>query len=207
MVQPKLIVSTEALADGSLTRRDLRRCYTKVYRNVYARTGVELTALDRAHAAWLWSGRRATLVGHSASAVLGSRWIPSDAPVELAHSRRPAARGIAVRSGELRDDEVCQVDGISCTTPARTAYDLGRRLPLETAVIRIDALLNATNTVESPGRVDRAPLPRRACHSTIAYRVEAARIPCRAGGGRSYVSAPANCATSDKRWCNGRVRH
>jgi hypothetical protein len=28
--------------------------------------------------------------------------------------------------------------------PPRTAYDLGRRLPLETAVIRMDALLNAT---------------------------------------------------------------
>lgn len=143
-MRAKIIVATEALADGSLTRRDLVRNYTKVHRNVYARTGVELTALDRAHAAWMWSGRRAILVGHSASAQLGSRWIPADAPVEIAHSRRPAARGIKVRSGEIRDDERCAVDGIACTTAARTAYDLGRRLPLETGVIRIDALLNAT---------------------------------------------------------------
>jgi hypothetical protein len=143
-VQARLIVATEALANGSLTRRDLMRSYTKVHRNVYTRTGVELTPLDRAHAAWLWSGRRAVLVGHSASALLGSRWIPDDAPVEIAHSRRPAARGIRVRSGEIRDDEVCTVDGITCTTPARTAYDLGRRLPLDTGVIRIDALMNAT---------------------------------------------------------------
>lgn len=143
-MRAKLIVATEALADGSLTRRDLVRSYTKVHRNVYARTGVELTALDRAHAAWLWSGRRAVLVGHSASAQLGSRWIPAGAPVEIAHSRRPAARGINVRSGEIRDDEVCTINGINCTTPARTAYDLGRRLPLDTGVIRIDALLNAT---------------------------------------------------------------
>ena len=144
-MQARLIVATEALADGTLTRRDLTRSYTKVYRNVYARAGVELTALDHAHAAWLWSGRRATLVGHSASALLGSRWIPADAPVELARARRPAAQGITVRSGEIRDDEVCTINGITCTTPARTAYDLGRRLPLETAIIRIDALLNATN--------------------------------------------------------------
>jgi hypothetical protein len=143
-VQTRLIVATEALADGSLTRRDLKRGYDKVHRNVYARTGVKLTALDRAHAAWLWSGRRATLVGHSAAAVLGSRWIPDDAPVELARSRRPAADGIKVHSGQIRGDEVCVIDGINCTTAARTAYDLGRRLPLETAVIRIDALLNAT---------------------------------------------------------------
>ncbi|HVQ51502.1 MAG TPA: hypothetical protein VMS92_15770 [Mycobacterium sp.] len=143
-MQARLIVATEALADGSLTRRDLARSYTKVHRNVYARTGVKLTALDRAHAAWLWSGRRATLVGHSASALLGSRWIPVGAPVEIAHSRRPAAQGITARTGAIGDDEICDVDGISCTTPARTAYDLGRRLPLDTGVIRIDALLNAT---------------------------------------------------------------
>ena len=140
----QLIVATEVLASGELTRRDLSRSYTKVYRNVYVRNGVELTALDRACAAWLWSGRMATLVGHSAAALLGSRWVPADAPVEVAHSRRAAASGITVRSDEIRDDEVCAIDGIDCTSAARTAYDFGRRLPLETAVIRIDALLNAT---------------------------------------------------------------
>ena len=31
-----------------------------------------------------------------------------------------------------------------CTTAARTGYDLGRRLPFDTAVMRIDALLNVT---------------------------------------------------------------
>jgi hypothetical protein len=143
-VQDRLVVATEALADGSITRRELNRSYTKLHRNVYARADVKLTALDRARAAWLWSDRRATLVGHSAAAALGSKWIPDDAPVELAHSRRPPNQGIAIRSNCIRDDELCTVDGIRCTTAARTAYDLGRRLPLEAAVIRIDALLNAT---------------------------------------------------------------
>ncbi|MCV7421825.1 hypothetical protein H7K45_14850 [Mycobacterium yunnanensis] len=141
-----LVVATEALADGRLTRRDLRRRYTKLHRNVYARNGVTLTAVDRGRAAWLWSGRRATLVGHSAAALLGSRWVPDDAPVEIVHSRRPPPNGITVRSYELRDDEVRRVGDIACTTAARTAYDLGRRLPLESAVIRVDALLNATST-------------------------------------------------------------
>ena len=140
----RLVVATEALADGSLTRRDLRRSYTKLHRNVYVRSGVELTAVDRGRAAWLWSGRHATLVGHSAAAMLGSRWVPDDAPVEIVHSRRPPPNGITVRSYELRDDEVRRVGEIACTTVARTAYDLGRRLPLESAVIRVDALLNAT---------------------------------------------------------------
>lgn len=151
MVQP-LVVASEALASGVLTRRDLNSRYTKVFRNVYVRKGVELSALDRAHAAWLWSGRRATLVGHSAAALLGCRWIPADAPVEIVHSRRVVASGITVRSDELLSDEVSTIDGIDCTGPARTAYDLGRRLPLTTAVIRIDALLNATAT--TPSMVD-----------------------------------------------------
>ncbi len=120
------------------------RSYDKIHRNVYRPAGVELTAVERAQAAWLWSDRRATLVGHSAAALLGSRWIPPDAPVEIAHARRPAAPGITVRSDLFRGDELCIVGGISCTTPARTGFDLGRRLPFETGVIRIDALLNAT---------------------------------------------------------------
>ena len=146
LVRPDLIVATEAIATGELSRRDLKRYYSKIHRNVYSRKGVPLTAVDRAHAAWLWSGRDATLVGHSAAALLGSKWIPSDAPVELARVRRPAARGIHVYSGVLAEDEICLRQRIECTTASRTAYDLARRLPLETGVIRVDALLNATRT-------------------------------------------------------------
>jgi hypothetical protein len=152
-----LVVATEALASGQLTRRDLNRLYTKLHRNVYVRTGVELTAIDRAHAAWLWSGRSATLVGHTAAALLGSRWIPADAPAEVAHSRRAAPDGITVHSGAIGVDEVWTIDNIACTTADRTAYDLGRRLSLESAVIRIDALLNATAaTVHSVEAVARS---------------------------------------------------
>jgi hypothetical protein len=72
-MRDRLFVGTEALAAGEVTRRDLRRRYTMVHRNVYSRAGVQLTAADRARAAWLWSGRRAILVGHSAAALLGSK--------------------------------------------------------------------------------------------------------------------------------------
>ena len=152
-MQPRIFVATEALASGDLTRRDLMRSYAKVHRNVYTRAGVELTALDRAYAAWLWSGRKATLVGHSAAALLGSKWISADVPAELAHSRRGVPKGITIRSRCIRYDELCVVAGIQCTTAARTAFDLGCRLSKDLAVVRIDALLNATgvpiSTVES----------------------------------------------------------
>lgn len=145
-MQDRLVVATEALATGVLTRRDLRRRYTKVHRNVWAKRDAELDASDRALAAWLWSGRRATLVGHSAAAWAGDRWVPAKAPVEVVHSRRGRPNGIAIRASRFRPDEICQIRGISCTTAARTAYDLGRRLPITMGVIRIDMLLNATGT-------------------------------------------------------------
>jgi very-short-patch-repair endonuclease len=176
-----LIVATEALAAGILTRRDLARRYTKIYRNVYVLADVELTALDRACAAWLWSGRRATLVGHSAAALLGSKWLPPDGPVEIAHARRPAAPGITVRSDLFRDDELCIVDGLSCTTPARTAYDFGRRLRPETGVIRMDALLNATGvtTADVDSVAQRYPGARgiRRLRSTLSLVDPGAESP------------------------------
>jgi very-short-patch-repair endonuclease len=143
-VQPRLILATEALATGELTRRDLMRSYTKVHRNVYWPAGVELTARDRAHAAWLWSRGAATLVGTSAAAMHGTKWLPRDAPAELAYTRGPAPAGIVIHRGALAGDEVCVRGSLDCTTSPRTAYDIGRRTPGDTAIIRIDALLNAT---------------------------------------------------------------
>lgn len=139
-----LIVGSEALAAGLVTRQTLRTKYVKLHYNVYARAGLQLDAADRARAAWLWSSRRATLVGSSAAAMHGTRWLPIDAPAELAYDRQPVPPAILVHRGTIADDEICLRQSILCTTPARTAYDIGRRVPGDTAIIRIDALLNAT---------------------------------------------------------------
>lgn len=143
----ELVLGTEAIATGALTRNDLRRRYVKLHRNVYVHEDVELTARHRAEAAWLWSGRDAVLVGTSAAALLGTRWLPADGPAEVARSRFTAATGIVVRSGVLADDEVCSVGDLACTTPARTAYDIGRYMRPDASIIRLDALLNATRCV------------------------------------------------------------
>lgn len=146
---PRLVVASEALANGLLTRRELNRDYTLLYRNVYLHRNAELTAEVRAVAAWLWSRRTATVAGLSAAAVLGSKYVPAQAPAELARAGQWSPPGIAIHMGELRDDEVRLVRGMPCTTATRTAYDLGRQLPLTEAVIRIDALLNATGVATS----------------------------------------------------------
>lgn len=71
-------------------------------------------------------------------------WMPEDAPAELVRTQHRSPPGIVVHSGAVRDDEMCTVRAISCTTPARTAYDLGRHCPFTVGVIRVDAVLAAT---------------------------------------------------------------
>lgn len=139
-----IILASESLASGAVTRQQLRTRYIKLHRNVYALRTVELTARDRAMAAWLWSGREAVLVGTSAAAMLGTRWISAAEPAEIGRARHTSAPGIIVRSGRIGDDELCLRGSVPCTTPARTAYDIGRCVSLDSAIVRIDALMNAT---------------------------------------------------------------
>jgi hypothetical protein len=138
-------IGTEAMADGYVTRRTLRSQHRAVYRNVYVPKGYELTAASRGVAAWLWSGRQATVAGLSAAAWYGARWIDPTFPAELYRRNGKPVDGIIIHRDDLQDDEVCTLRGMATTTPARTAFDLGRRKGLTSAVIRIDALARATN--------------------------------------------------------------
>jgi very-short-patch-repair endonuclease len=137
-------VGTEALVAGDVSRRTLRSRHTMVYRNVYLQNGRQLTAVTRAVAAWLWSGRQATAEGLSAAALHGSAWIDACRPAELIRTEAGDTGGIVIHRDTLWEDEVCVVAGIPVTTPARTAFDLGRRKGLFAAVIRLDALAHAT---------------------------------------------------------------
>lgn len=137
-------LGTEALAAGTVTRRTLASQHVAVYRNVYVSRGVELTAVTRAQAAWLWSGRQATLAGLSAAALYGTQWINPQLPAELYRRNGKPVDGIVIHRDELHDDEFVVVRGMSATTAARTAFDLGRRKGREQAVIRLDALGQAT---------------------------------------------------------------
>src|SRR5258708_1735232 len=56
-------VGSEAVAAGITTHSQLRRRYTRVFRDVYVLEGTELTPALRAHAAWLWSRRRGVIAG------------------------------------------------------------------------------------------------------------------------------------------------
>lgn len=134
----------EAVASGALSERQLATFYTAVYPGVYVPRWVELSPIQRARAAWLWSRRAGILTGLSASALLGARWIEPTNPAELVHSNRRAPAMLTVHTDALASGETRVLDGMQVTTPARTAFDLGRRLPVTAAVQRMDALMNAT---------------------------------------------------------------
>lgn len=138
-------LGSEALAARALPERVMRGLYEPVYPGVYAPSGIDLTATQRAQAAWLWSRRRAVVAGQSAAALLGAKWVDPLSPAELAYGNRRPPAGIAVHTDTLLDGEVTEADGIALTTPARTAFDIGRRTTRLHWLQRLDALANATD--------------------------------------------------------------
>ena len=103
-----------------------------------------MTPAQRAYAAWLWSRRQATVVGISTAAMHGSKWIDSRLPAELNQASQHKTRGIVLHNDTLSNEEIATNSGVSVTTAARTAFDLGRRYGRTLAVISVDALLQAT---------------------------------------------------------------
>lgn len=84
------------------------------------------------------------LRGWSAAWMWGLRWAEQGDPVEvvLPHGRRVRSRAGLLVSGETLDPaDVVTRNGMRVTSPARTAYDLARRLPQDQAVAVVDALL------------------------------------------------------------------
>jgi hypothetical protein len=107
--------------------------------------GADLSARQRAKAAWLWSHRQGVLAGLSAAATLSAKWVDADVPAQLVHTNRRAPPMIIVNTYELLPGETRRVDGMLVTTPQRTAFDIGRRLELPAGVQSVDALMNATD--------------------------------------------------------------
>ena len=154
--ESKPFIGTEAVAAG-MSRRQLRKNHIAVYRDVYLLRGGQLTARTRAEAAWLWAHRTGTLAGLSAAAMHGTKWIDPGLPAELIRICDPVA-GILIHRDKLAGDELCVIDDMPTTTPARTAYDIGRRSEtLTRAVVRLDALASATGLSAH----DIAPLVER----------------------------------------------
>lgn len=137
-------VGSEALRRGSLSRHQLRTRYRSVFPDVYLSNDA-VPSLDlRITGAWLWSGGRAVIAGAAAAFLHGTEWIPDNVPVELIHSNNRPPDGVLTRRETLCAGEMQLRDGLAVTTPERTAFDIGRRGAVRSAVVRLDSLARAT---------------------------------------------------------------
>ncbi|WP_123027761.1 endonuclease domain-containing protein [Mycolicibacterium stellerae] len=137
----EVFIGSEELAAGRVTRHQLRRWYTPVYRGVYARRDAHLSLRDRAIAAWLASGRKGVVAGVAASALHGAPWVDPDVPIELVGVKIRPQPGLVPRADRIADGEITRVSGLPVTSRVRTAFDMGRHLERTEAVARLDALM------------------------------------------------------------------
>lgn len=127
-----------------LTPGELRYRYRRLFPDVYTARDVEPTLAERTTGAWLWSWRRAVITGRAAAALHGARWVSDRAPIELNYDCRRPPTDIIARNERISCDEMVQVGDMAVASVSRTAFDLGRFLPLGQAVAHLDALANAT---------------------------------------------------------------
>ncbi|MBW0015925.1 MAG: hypothetical protein JO236_00010 [Mycobacterium sp.] len=144
---PLVVLGSEAVARGSLTRGQLRWNYRKIHRDVYLPKEVPRSLRANIHAAWLWSGRTGVIAGRAAAALYGAKWIDDFTPVELIGPFNHAPPGVIIRRERVSSEDIVQMAGLPVTTPARTAFDLARHLPRSAAVAHLDALSAATGLI------------------------------------------------------------
>lgn len=150
-------LGSEAVADGLLRKHQLRSRFDSVLPGVYAPRGVQLTLPDRAYAAWLWSRRQGIIMGTTAAALHGSKWVDNESPVEILWSNARPPRGVRTRTAQLFADEWLTLGCLPITTAERTGFDIGRRRSSGPTVAAMDSLLRATGV----GKADIADIAGR----------------------------------------------
>ncbi|MGH3967742.1 MAG: hypothetical protein ACRDTV_06395 [Mycobacterium sp.] len=138
-------MGSQALSAGTLTPYQLRSRYVAIHKDVYVPRDSALTAKLRAKALWLRSRERGVLAGYSASALHGAKWIGADLPAAIIYANSRREPGVRIWEDRIEQDEICVIDGMRVTTRERTALDLASRLPLDSAVAAVDALVQATD--------------------------------------------------------------
>jgi hypothetical protein len=132
----------DAIACGALTRHHIADgSYVSLFPGVSVDAGTPVTMAVRAAGAVL-ARPRGVVAGPAAAAMWDVDTVPSDTAVDLlveAGGMR-SCPGIRLRRVGLQDDEVATMGGVRVTTPVRTALDLARWLPVEQAVVVVDAL-------------------------------------------------------------------
>ncbi|MFL0295166.1 hypothetical protein ACJH6J_29690 [Mycobacterium sp. SMC-18] len=145
---PIPFVGGDAIAAGVLTRAQLRHRYRPIFHGIYVPRHHQVKLRDRIRGAAL-AVPLGVIGGIAASAVHGAKWVDDDMPIDVIGLCK-GQRGLVVRHDSLADDEVVTIGGVRVTSRARTAFDLARHLPRDSAVARLDALMK----IASRGVVD-----------------------------------------------------
>lgn len=136
-----ILIGSEALSSGVLSRHELTVGYRRLFPDVYLAKRADATLRHRTVGAWLWSRRRGVIAGVAAAALHGAPHVDADCEIELIWDNGRPPKGLVVRNETLAADEVTRIAGLPVTVRERTAFDLGRHLPREDALKRLDALM------------------------------------------------------------------
>ncbi|GAA0916164.1 DUF559 domain-containing protein [Virgisporangium aurantiacum] len=138
-------VGSAAIAEGLLTRRQLQGgTWRRLFPDIYACAQLELDHHLRCQAAGLYLRGRGAVSGRSAAAFWGADTLTRGDPIEVtvpADVRIRPPAGLRVIRSSLGTADLIAVGGTPVTTPARTAFDVARRLPIVEAVVTVDAML------------------------------------------------------------------
>lgn len=139
-----VFIGSEAIARNEVTWGQLRWRYRQLFPDVYTPRIAEPSLYANTVGAHLWSGRRAVITGRAAAALHGAKWVDANAPIEVLWTNHHPPPGIISRDGHFLVDDVIELDDMSVATAQRAAYDLGRYLGRDAAVLHLDALSRAT---------------------------------------------------------------
>jgi hypothetical protein len=130
--QQGIVTWAEMIAAGISRKEILHRIgnglLVRVYKGVYSVGHRPLTWQARYMAAVKACGEGAVLCGRAAAYLLGILKSPSPPPPEVATRNQRRIPGLKTRRAALDRRDVTRVNGIPCTTPARTIVDLAREM-------------------------------------------------------------------------------
>jgi Protein of unknown function (DUF559) len=144
---PGVFIGSHAIADGLLTRRQLReRSYRRLVQGVYADPSLPLDHRLRCQGVALLLPPGAVIGAHSAAAWHGAPFAGVNDPVTVLRSPETlwkGPRGTRVHRTQLNADDVAVQDLVPVTTPLRTAWDVAALESLGTAVAALDAMVRS----------------------------------------------------------------
>ena len=144
---PGVFVASQAIADGMLTRKQLReRSYRRLVHGVYADPTLPVDHRLTCRAVALLLPDGAAIGGHSAAAWHGAPFAGVHDPVTVVcppHVEWKGPRGVRVHRSRTPFDVVADPDFVPVTTALRTAWDIATLEPLGTAVAALDAMVRA----------------------------------------------------------------